>query len=496
MANRKKQKRKSKLNTYSLLVGIDLNDDYTHISYWDVNENKAKTFKLEEGLISSAIPTILMYDSNVNMWYVGEKALEEYNIENKKQYFFRNFINKTSRNYTVDNKIYSHIEILSVFLENCLSCIVKQKKDYIIESIMISIVKPDKEMIEKIYYAFDLLGYDNSTIQIQRHDESFIQFLINYDKNQREVALYDLENSSFNYFQIECKGDLNYYEIMLQQKEFSNGLIGQYIEIRILNYIKKLYKKQTNKINIDIEEEKELEICYIKNRNYMVSQFINGKSAIIKILSYTFKINFQEIYGVLHDYDVSFKELNDNIFRINMVSYVYISGTGFALPWAKQSLQSLCSFKKVFQSQHLYCKGACYSLAYEYDLLDLGEVKVNDYSHIINNDYGIIACKNGKEGFYPIIKSGKSWYNTNNKTAVIVDNKDSISIYERNSEGSILELDEIKLDNLPNRPNKTIKLLLNFRFVSENQLEIVVKDLGFGKLFPKTDKKWNKILNI
>jgi hypothetical protein len=58
------------------------------------------------------------------------------------------------------------------------------------------------------------------------------------------------------------------------------------------------------------------------------------------------------------------------------------------------------------------------------------------------------------------------------------------------------EIARITLSDLPKRPPKTTKLLLNVRMLSENKMEVKIKDLGFGELFPATNLEWTEVINI
>lgn len=160
-----------------------------------------------------------------------------------------------------------------------------------------------------------------------------------------------------------------------------------------------------------------------------------------------------------------------------------------------KALQTLCSNRKVFQSQKLFSKGACYSLAYEYGLLKMPNLIIRGQG-MIKNDYGIIIKRNGKEEFVPMIKAGTRWYNAFAQIVVILDGIDTIPVYVKESSGRVVELGTIDLDELPKRPNKATKLSVDIQYISQTKCKVSIEDLGFGKLFPKSDKSWNKIFSI
>jgi hypothetical protein len=45
----------------------------------------------------------------------------------------------------------------------------------------------------------------------------------------------------------------------------------------------------------------------------------------------------------------------------------------------------------------------------------------------------------------------------------------------------------IHLTDLPNRPKKTTRLRIELEFVSADCAKLIIKDLGFGELFPRSE---------
>ena len=46
------------------------------------------------------------------------------------------------------------------------------------------------------------------------------------------------------------------------------------------------------------------------------------------------------------------------------------------------------------------------------------------------------------------------------------------------------------LPGLPKRPNKTTRLSLDLKYMSQNECRSPVKDLGFGDMFPGSGQGW------
>ena len=54
----------------------------------------------------------------------------------------------------------------------------------------------------------------------------------------------------------------------------------------------------------------------------------------------------------------------------------------------------------------------------------------------------------------------------------------------------------VKIHGIPKRPNKTTKLSLEVEFENPTDGAVIIRDLGFGKLFPTTNKIYRKEFSI
>lgn len=50
----------------------------------------------------------------------------------------------------------------------------------------------------------------------------------------------------------------------------------------------------------------------------------------------------------------------------------------------------------------------------------------------------------------------------------------------------------MRLPGLPKRPNKTTRLDVKLQYISQDECEIMVTDLGFGEMFPSSGKVWKE----
>ena len=93
-----------------------------------------------------------------------------------------------------------------------------------------------------------------------------------------------------------------------------------------------------------------------------------------------------------------------------------------------------------------------------------------------------------KEGQLVLAAAGDNWYEAKSTTQFIVAGSPEV-------EFSIVPLDprkkklvKISLDDFPKRPDRTTRISLSLGFTDEKTMIAVIRDLGFGELFPPTDK--------
>ncbi len=156
----------------------------------------------------------------------------------------------------------------------------------------------------------------------------------------------------------------------------------------------------------------------------------------------------------------------------------------FEEEWMESNLKILKTGRRVFLGKNLYVKGACYKgmeLAQDrIDYLFLGAEKV--CCHI-----ALRARKDGKMMDLPIAEGGKNWYESDTSVEVLLLEEPVLEVAIIPLSGKEKKTFAISLDNLPKRPKRTTRLLVSLQFKDSSHAKILVKDLGFGELFPQSD---------
>ena len=225
-----------------------------------------------------------------------------------------------------------------------------------------------------------------------------------------------------------------------------------------------------------------------------ISKNKDPKSINVIHEDYTQQMSLSKFGNDTYQMDVDFAKIAEYEGKKAYISAVFLTGVGFSNKWMKKSTNVLCQGRRVFVGQNIYTKGACYrAVGGEYRAF-YDDFFVETKENILS-DIGI-TLDDEEDTFVPIIKGGKQWYNTHGRIDVILDDTDSITIIYRNHKTGDEKRETVRIHGLPKRPNKTTKVSLEVEFDSPHEGAVIVRDLGFGKLYPTTNKIYRKEFTI
>ncbi len=192
--------------------------------------------------------------------------------------------------------------------------------------------------------------------------------------------------------------------------------------------------------------------------------------------------------------DEAFAKIAEEYFRGHAVSSVYLVGDGFDGDWMKVSVSFLCRGRRVFIGKNLYSKGACYAAAvrdqrkeWPYIYLGDNEMKVNVFLKVYNM---------GTPEFFTLIGAGENWYEAAGECEVILDGTPEVDFWLQSPDSRDAKIERLELSDLPERPPKTTRLKITAKPLSDTRVRVRIRDLGFGELFPGSDKAWDYVMAL
>lgn len=231
--------------------------------------------------------------------------------------------------------------------------------------------------------------------------------------------------------------------------------------------------------------------------NYYRIDITRGKTPeIISVVheDYTAQFNMALFGGDNILMDVTFAKIADYEMKKTYISSVFLTGLGFSEKWMNKSRNILCQGRRVFAGQNIYTKGACYkAVGGEYE-----EFYKRFFVETKENVVYDVGISSGEEEdkFIPIVLGGRQWYNIHGRINIILDDTDKLTIIYRNRQSGEEVREVVKLHGIPKRPNKTSKFSVEVEFDNPHRGAVIIKDVGFGKLFPTTNKIYRKEFEV
>ena len=404
-----------------IILGIDLNDRFAMVSYYQLNMNEPETVSMIAGSENYQIPTLLAKRRNLGQWFYGEDAKK---MAKTSEVICVDSLLKRAVNgesVRIEEETYEAWELLALFLKKVMDLPMKLGAVSGCDRLVLSVERLSKENMEVFWKIAPKLGLLPEQFMVIDHKESFYYFALSQQEALWMHDVFLFENDGKNLF---------YYGLKRNTRT-----TPQVVSIR-------------ESIKTPIDEDRD-----------------------------------QEFLSVLQ-----------RAFENQMVSSVYLVGSGFEGGWMKDSLTFLCRGRRAFMGNNLYSKGACYagftrtySDALKCIYMGENEMKFNLSLKVRNH---------GELAFHTLISAGKNWFESQGECEVVLAGDTGIDFWKQlpNSREAVIET--LELTDLPSRPERTTRLRITATPVSDEKIEVQIRDLGFGEIYRSTDKIWKYIMTM
>ncbi len=193
------------LNSEKLIVGYDLGDSYSQISYCLTDSDNVETLSMVAGEEEFNIPTVLCKREGVNQWFCGREALR-YSGE-EQGILVENLLSLALRGEPVqiEENSFDPVSLLTLFLKRSLGMLSRISSVDKIAAIMFTCRKLDGRLLEVLNQAVAGLNLKTDKVYFQSYAESFYHYMIKQEEELRksrtvlmeslgsEVAVYSME---------------------------------------------------------------------------------------------------------------------------------------------------------------------------------------------------------------------------------------------------------------------------------------------------------------
>lgn len=182
-------------------------------------------------------------------------------------------------------------------------------------------------------------------------------------------------------------------------------------------------------------------------------------------------------------------------FKDKVMSAVYLTGAGFdngQLP--KELTHIICARKKAFAGQNIFVKGACYC-AFEM-CKEQNQERILACHNRITTGVELDISERGETKRFRLVKPGINWYTAARSVEFIIEDMRKIPVFFRPCDGSGDYEDVIDISEIPYRAGKMTRIRLDIIFDSDSRCKIKVTDMGFGDFVKASGVVIEKEFNI
>ena len=143
----------------------------------------------------------------------------------------------------------------------------------------------------------------------------------------------------------------------------------------------------------------------------------------------------------------------------------------------------VCSQRRVFVEKGLFARGAALK---GQDYMN----PVTEYPYIfvcegrLKAEVALKVMRNGREVLLAVASYGDNWYESKSSLELILEDEKEIEFIISHLDSRKKKIVKVPLTGFPNRPPKTTRIEMNIGFTDENTMVTVIRDKGFGELFP------------
>ena len=371
------------------------------------------------------IPTVVCKNKNADEWYVEEEAYAHTLVGDG--IMEDKLLTQVMKDgtATIGGIKYEGIYLLKMFLEKALELPKKAAGSREIASIVIAVSCLDVKLMDSLLYCADYLKIPRDRVHLISHTESFVYYVMSQKREvwSNHVGMFDLTNQSLRYYELKVQRGLRQMQVVADCENLEEGF------------------------HLDVLDN------------------TAGARLADRILC----------------------SCADRILQKRLFSAIVLTGKGFEnTEWAPEFMKQVCSRRRLFVENSLFSKGALMKAAdylqekssYPFICICEGRLKTTVSVKVLNHD---------KEGQLVLAAAGDNWYEAKSTVDFIVTGNPEVEFTISPLDPKKKKLVKIGLEDFPKRPDRTTKIELSLGFSDDRTMVAVIKDKGFGEIFPAED---------
>lgn len=424
------------LKNDKLIVGYDLGNRFSQISYAVSADGDVETLSQVAGAQIYNVPTVLCKRTGVNQWFYGKEALR--NGAEGQGILVENLVELAldGEPILIEEDSYDPVSLLTLFFKRSLGMLSQAGTSEKLGALMITCEQLDHRMIDLLNQMLEGLRLRTERIFFQSHMESFYHYMIRQPEELRAARsmLYDYRGDRIRIFDLD-------------------------------------YNRRTTPVVAFIEESvADFPVWYTE-----------GGDA--EMLSEAYK----------QALDKAFLRLAELSFGSRAVSSVFLIGDGFSEEWMKDSLRFLCRGRRVFKGNNLFSKGACNGMQERIHVSPTGREYIFLGNDKLKANVGMDVMRQGAASYLALLDAGVNWYEADQVTEFYLQEGNQISLKITPLIGKETRTALITLEDLPAGISR---IRARLYLEAENRLAVEIEDLGLGELRLPSGKTWSETIEL
>lgn len=418
------------LNHGKLLVGYDLGNDFSQISF-QLGDSEVETLSAVAGGEQYNIPTVLCKRTGLNQWLYGKEALR---CAGEGQGILVEDIlglAVAGEPVQIDGIVFDPVALLSLFLKRSLGLLAQTAALERLAAMTFTCERPDARTIDALRRAVEGMRLKTGKVFYQGHEESFYNYVIR------------------------------------QPEELwrAKALLLEYRDTRVIAHC------------MDCNRKTAPVVAYIDSWEYNMPPY--------EPMPEEETLRREKMERL----DREFGDIASQVCRNTAVSSVYLIGENYSEEWMQESLRDLCMGRRVFLGNNLYSKGACYAAQERLRPSEAGRTHVFLGNDKLKSNIGMNILDRGKESYFALLDAGVNWYEAGQSFEFYIRGGNELELEIISLTGRENRKERIVLeDMLPGMSRMEARLFLT----GEKELVVEIEDLGFGSFRQATHQVWRR----
>lgn len=233
-----------KQNKSSVYLGIDINDRYAMVSFYESNMSEPETVGTVAGSEVFQIPLILAKRKELGQWYYGDEAKKK--AKNQDMIVVDSLLQRAvlGDKIVIDDEKYDAVELLALYLKKIMSLPFKLGKIVKYDKVVITVDRLTKENMDMFWKISPRLGLSNNQFMVIDHKESFYYFALSQDSSLwiHDVFLLEYEKNAIN--SLWLNRNVRTTPQVIKIEEIQKLILGENKDDDFLYYLQKLFENK------------------------------------------------------------------------------------------------------------------------------------------------------------------------------------------------------------------------------------------------------------